>query len=423
MSNVVTSLPNRLPVPFEDIQVCFFLDDVETWFLATVERMHLLSTINIPIVGNVPLATGTVLYHSAYGFEQVREDVEFLLGDKICTTDETTHQKVPTPWRHVEGLTEQDGDYKMEPKPASNQEQCTQSLDMNVQSDTEQKDVVQDIMRLQRRLFAVENELSSHRVCDHGQVINERVQALKALSGVEVLARIRHTFKGSCTSIKSEESMGAHSALTRSTMTIKIPCDYKLFKYLCRTIDVHGSTTYMRPPLRNVLKNDYRAVHVILNGLHGLCTTLGICCTEMEKYLVYDTDNNTVPLRLFIASSCSKEPPVQTGHDEANVVQFENAIWDAENNTMESLPVLASRTRGMSVDTQSLHAFMLVWETDHRPSGTIDVRVGHLKILVPYCTVRNSSIVHELKQIITSPFLKCSMGDMSSDIGGQSHMG
>jgi len=110
MSNVVTSLPNRLPVPFEDIQVCFFLDDVETWFLATVERMHLLSTINIPIVGNVPLATGTVLYHSAYGFEQVREDVEFLLGDKICTTDETTHQKVPTPWRHVEGLTEQDGD-------------------------------------------------------------------------------------------------------------------------------------------------------------------------------------------------------------------------------------------------------------------------------------------------------------------------
>jgi len=161
MSEFMAGGIRRLPVPFEDIEVCFLLDDVETWFLATVERMHLLTTINIPIVGHVPLATGTVLYHSAHGFEQVREeDVEFLHGDVIRTTAESTLVKVPTPWSYIESVPDQDEDYKNGTKTSTTVQEIPVKLENDAMRTTSMGDVVHEVATLQLRLFAIENTLS-----------------------------------------------------------------------------------------------------------------------------------------------------------------------------------------------------------------------------------------------------------------------
>jgi len=417
----------RLPVPFEDIEVCFLLDDVETWFLATVERMHLLTTINIPIVGHVPLATGTVLYHSAHGFEQVREDVEFLHGDDIRTTDESTLVKVPTPWRHIESVPDQDEDYKNGTKTSTTVQEIPVKLENDAMRTTSMGDVVHEVATLQRRLFAIENTLSSNRGCHHEEMIRERVQALKALISVEMIARFRTPVKGPGVAFKNEDSIGAHSAVTRSSMNLRLPCDYKLFKYFCSTIDLDGSKTKICPCLFDVMRNDFLSVEVIFEGLRDMCTCLGISCTDMEKYLFFETasssgtscrvvgglqlqpDNKRIPIRFFIGASCSKEPPTEKEEEKAPIVLFPNAIWDGENNTIECSPVLASGTRGMDMNMKSLHAFKFVWERDHRHCGNIDARIGHLKITVPYSVVRNPGIVHELKNVLSDSFIRSTM--------------
>ena len=101
-----------------------------------------------------------------------------------------------------------------------------------------QNDLVRDLEDLRRRLVLMERKDQMVTQCNHMELINERVHALRAILGDEVLRQ--------CTNIPRPGATGNNSAyahvFSRGTVKYQTKIDYKLFAYALD--DIESSVPY-----------------------------------------------------------------------------------------------------------------------------------------------------------------------------------
>jgi len=280
-----------------------------------------------------------------------------------------------------------------------------------------------------RRLSAVEAQMTASRVCSHSDVIRERVAAVRIRARADFLHEFGRPLR-MYDMLKTEHKYAA--VIRRQYVTVRAPCDYTLFKYLCReTIGSFPDVSIF--PCLSVIENRKLNKAVLRFSIAAdFFDWLGLRTCLWKKFAMKNrmtTSGSTVrcmgglqqgeencSINFFPGTSCANPPqePPENGQKEENIsssksISWITGAWDSENNEMVHEPIVRPVMTNITDDwNEESHSFLCEWEAENRKvivnADDEGVQIGIITMKVPFVSFFSPAIVETVRRIMKASF-------------------
>lgn len=436
---------NDVPEVDAEIEVRFEYKDRMVWWLGIMET-SMRNGARSEFLGR-----GNVIYSAMGEHEREREHLRFLPGGKVKLSGK--EGKV-TSWRLKQSAEEEqdkDKDFEIKEtrptKKVRTEQNRTLSSHKSAAAGNEEYESANDMVdiaidSLATRMTKLERFLQAKTTCNHADIINHCVNvkrtAFRRLLGKK-LSQVQRTWKRTSTPFQE--------AVRSDVEEITITDDLQFFHYLvddarARSHNTGCNRVVVRPHWVDV-KRTIRctSADVIFSSITALMEWLDITCTEKirdfctkewkEKGVAHMrvvgsirwSENSTSdPLQLFCGKSIG---PIESSGDasdgekcanseaedaeKTDIVEWESATWDLENNCMQHRPVGKTGNIGVLTRAGDRSVIAISWRADDQMSATkhdgivvdpTDVVLGTITLQVPVVYFRGNQICSDVRKLL-----------------------